>query len=179
VVKQKIVDINKIQRCVEGSLAVENLKPSSYARRLNRMYLMGKISGDEVRSRIKNHWIKISQMTEADKEKAIKQMCLKERPTQVIADFFNITTEKVNEYITKAFGGKKETCHHMFFKRFFTIEMISNDLKVSESQVREWIESKYNKNVKPAIVKRPTIQEGYSHWVSKIIDRHRKSIIRK
>jgi hypothetical protein len=178
-VKLKTVDINTIEKCVEGTLAVENLKPSSIARRLTRMYLMGKISGNEVRSRIKKHWIKISQMTEADKEKAIKKMCLEEKPTEAIADFFNMTTEKVNEYVIKSFGGKKETCHHMFYKRLFTIEMISNDLKVSESQVREWIESKYNKNTEPAIVERPTIQEGYSHWVSKIIDRHRKSIIRK
>jgi len=47
-----------IQKNVEASLLVEGVKPSNNAKKLNKKYLDGKMTSDEVIKRIIKHWIK-------------------------------------------------------------------------------------------------------------------------
>lgn len=46
-----------IQKNVEASLLVEGVKPSDTAKQLNKKYLDGKMTSDEVIKRIIKHWI--------------------------------------------------------------------------------------------------------------------------
>ena len=49
---------NWIQKNVEGSMKVEGAMPSDLAKKLNKKYLEGKITSDEVIKRIIKHWIR-------------------------------------------------------------------------------------------------------------------------
>jgi hypothetical protein len=51
-------DIDWIQKNVEGSMKVEGAIPSDVAKKLNRKYLEGKMTSDEVIKRIIEHWIR-------------------------------------------------------------------------------------------------------------------------
>ena len=50
-------DVEKIQKNVEASLAVENVKPSNKAKKITREYLEGKITSCEAIKKIKDYWI--------------------------------------------------------------------------------------------------------------------------
>ena len=47
-----------IQKNVEASLLVEGAKPSDIAKQLNKKYLDGEMTSDEVIKRIIKYWIK-------------------------------------------------------------------------------------------------------------------------
>ena len=51
-----MTDIKKIQKCVEGSLAVENAKPSKEGKKITEKYLKGEITSSEAIKKIKKRW---------------------------------------------------------------------------------------------------------------------------
>jgi len=51
------MDIDKIQKNIEGSLLVEGAKPSDTAKKINREFLEGKITSDKAVKRIIKHWL--------------------------------------------------------------------------------------------------------------------------
>lgn len=127
------------------------------------------------------------EISEKQLDKWIKDTCVDSKRTALYMFFYwncgklyicktlKIKPETFEKWIIKKCGGVKNTAIYLYFRFLYSKDRISRELKVPGTTIKEWIDEYYSdKNEKVVNCERPNIQEGFSTWVTKIIDEHRK-----
>lgn len=166
-------DVDAIQRSVEGSLAVEEIRPSNMAKSINKKYLRGEITSDDAIKKIKAHWLRLIKLEPEAVNKMAVRMYLSGFPKGNICLKLKIDMVYLDGLIVNISGNVKDTATYMYFLGY-SKEKICSDLYIKKYILNQWIEKVYKRNKNISVREKPRIQSGFTPWVSQILDKQMK-----
>jgi hypothetical protein len=85
----------------------------------------------------------------------------------------DLDIEILNRWIIGRCGSAKKTATYLYFNSIYSKKEICDEIGIPLIKLNSLIEEEFNKK-KVVKFERPKIQEGFSDWVTGIIDRHKK-----
>ena len=159
-------DINNSVQIVEGSLAVKTVEINHTER---------EFAGDKAIKKIKAHWLRLIKLEQEAVNKMAVRMYLSGFPKEYIRLKLKIDMVYLDDLIKNISRNVEDTAVYLYFWGY-SIEKICCDLYIEKYMLKQWIREVYKRNRYRALREKPKIQDGFTPWVSQILDKQMKDM---